>query len=172
MTEAIPELRDSTPQERPMRAHPQPAQPAIRPPAGQATLAQLDSKPTGVVAPAAQVEFTPETGKLAASKRWADRYDWEKADLDEALLELAKLRAELEKAGLTLDRRISYERRVESVECYNPECRKIIDVGRGGFAGMRTRKNWDTGRDETAYACSAACFLIMTRTFVHASPQK
>ena len=169
MTEAIPELRDPTPAERPGRAQPQP--PASIRPAQPLTAKPLILPVADPIEPS-QVEFTSETGKLAASKRWADRYDWEKANLDDALIELAKLRAELEKAGLTLDRRISYERRVESVECYNPECRKVIAVGRGGFAGMRTRKNWETGRDETAYACSAACFLIMTKTFVHATPQR
>jgi len=116
-----------------------------------------------------------DRAKKASAARWSDRTDWETIDLEEGMRQLASLRSEVERGGLILQRR-SENFRVQTAECYNPDCRKgpngtrtIIDIGSGRFAGSRTRHNMSTGMIETAYACSAACYLYMGSHFTHAS---
>lgn len=104
--------------------------------------------------------------KMAAEARWGKRLDWETATIEECNSHLSELRAEAEKGGLILQRRMSIER-VNEAECYNPTCRKHIDIGSGRFAGSRSRINPDNGVMETAYACSAVCFLYLSNNFKH-----
>ena len=112
-----------------------------------------------------------ERARLAASTRWNKRFDWEMAPLDECKTMLADLRSEAERGGLILQRRMSVER-VTDANCYNPTCNKPIDIASGRFAGSRSRINNDTGLMETAYACSAACFLYLSSNFTHSPGAK
>jgi hypothetical protein len=121
-----------------------------------------------------------DRAKKAAEARWSTRVEWDTIDLDEGMKRLATLRSEVERGGLILQHR-AQNFRVERVECYNPNClkgpldshghptRTIIDIGAARFAGSRTRTNPETGLIETAYACSAACFLYMGSHFQHAA---
>lgn len=127
-----------------------------------------------------------ERAKAAAEARWGSRYPWDSAPVDEALDFLAKIRSEGERGGLILQQRLSGQT-VRFVECYNPACfkkgadgkvlepkqRTVIDVSNGRFAGYRTRNNPETGLQESAYACSAACYLYLGSHFTHfsASPR-
>lgn len=104
--------------------------------------------------------------KLAADTRWSKRFDWETSSLDDCTAELAAIRAEGERGGLIVQRRMSTER-ISTATCYNPSCGKPLDITSGRFAGCRTRTNDSTGIKETAYACSAACYLYMTNNFKH-----
>ena len=118
--------------------------------------------------------------KKAAAARWSKRFDWLTCDIDDGMAYLAELRKESEAGGLIMQRRVS-DMKVETVECYNPTCMKgpvggdlkptrtIIDISSGRFAGCRSRHNPETGIQETAYACSAACFLYLTGNFTHRS---
>lgn len=118
--------------------------------------------------------------KMAIETRWSKRFDWEGETIDSCKDELSNLRAEAERGGLILQRRMSAER-VTIAECYNPEClkgpldkdgnktRTILDISSGRFAGCRSRINSDTGIMETAYACSAACYLYLSSSFKHGS---
>ena len=147
MTEAIPELRDSTPAERPglIAPQPAPAMPAVAPTPAQQRAAHA---------------------RQAAAARWAGKFDWETCSLEDGLAHLAEVRADGEKGGLIMQRRVS-EVKIAETKCYNPDCGKIIDVANGRFAGSRTRHSPETGLTETAFACSAACYLYMTRHFTH-----
>lgn len=116
--------------------------------------------------------------KLAAETRWGKRIDWELSTLDECKDKLADLRAEAEKGGIILQRRMSVER-VDKAICYNPDCKTglkdkdgiqhpaILDIISGRFAGTKCRINPETGLMETAYACSAACWLYLSNNFKH-----
>ncbi len=111
--------------------------------------------------------------KLAADTRWGKRFDWESSTIDDGLAKLADLRSEAERGGLILQRRMSVER-VNDAICYNPDCKRgadgqpmRIDIGSGRFAGSKSRINNDTGIMETAYACSAACYLYLSNNFKH-----
>ena len=159
MTEALPELRDPLPGERPgMQPTEQPAAPAA------ATEQPVEPKPAPLTP-----EERAERARLAAKARWAKQFDWETCSMPEGLAKLAELRAETEKGALVMERR-STELRVNVAKCY--ECGKDIDIGAGRFAGSRTRKNPENGQDETAYACCAACFMQMTRKFTHYQAQR
>jgi hypothetical protein len=109
-------------------------------------------------------EFTDADRKKASEARWSKKYDWEHANLDDALAYLAEIRAECERGGLLLQGRIS-ELKVERVKCYG--CDNIINLSEGRWATMRTRNNFETGQPESAYACSAACGLKLNREFTH-----
>jgi hypothetical protein len=109
-------------------------------------------------------KFTDRDRKEAEAARKANKYDWEASALDEALIYLAEIRAEVERGGLILEKRIS-QQRVETVKCYS--CENIINISEGRWAGMRTRNNFETNIPESAYACSAACYLKLQREFVH-----
>lgn len=109
-------------------------------------------------------KFTDEDRKEAIKARWESKYDWEEADVDEALAYLAAIRSEVEKGGLVLQRRVS-ELKVERVKCFG--CTNIINLSEGRYATMRTRNNFETGLPESAYACSAACGLKLNRDFGH-----
>ena len=102
--------------------------------------------------------------KQAIEARWSRKFDWNDSPIDMALEYLAELRLEVEKGGLTLQRRVS-EARVEQVKCYS--CDNIISISEGRWAGMRTRNNYETGIPESQYACSAACYLRLQRDFIH-----
>lgn len=102
--------------------------------------------------------------KQAIEARWSRKFNWDDSPIDMALEYLAELRLEVEKGGLTLQRRVS-EARVEKVKCYS--CDNIISISEGRWAGMRTRNNYETGISESAYACSAACYLKLQREYVH-----
>lgn len=108
--------------------------------------------------------FTDEDRKKAAEVRAAKKYDWDNSPLEDALAYLALIRVECERGGLALQTRIS-QLKVETVKCFS--CDNIINIGEGRFAGMRTRSNFETGIPESAYACSAACYLKLQRDFVH-----
>src|ERR1700722_4691629 len=143
MTEALPELRDSTPEERlPFRPG-APAQ-AAHPP-------QPPAQP-------------PKQQTEASRAKWERKIDWEKCTLAEGMALIAEMRAELELGSNIIQNRSSREEQPE-IRCFNPSCAKVIDVGSGRFAGMRTRNNFDTGLPESAYACSSPCFMVLTRDF-------
>lgn len=112
--------------------------------------------------------LTPDERKEKAVKaveaRWSKRYNWEDADLDDALAYLAEIRLEVERGGITLQKRVS-ELKVERVKCFG--CDNIINISEGRWATMRTRNNFETGIPETAFACSAACGLKLNREFTH-----
>src|SRR2546421_96047 len=112
--------------------------------------------------------LTPDERKEKAVKaveaRWSKRYNWDDADLDDALAYLAEIRLECERGGITLQKRVS-ELMVERVKCFG--CDNVINVSEGRWATMRTRNNFETGIPETAYACSAACGLKLNREFTH-----
>lgn len=112
--------------------------------------------------------LTPDERKEKAVKaveaRWSKRYNWEDADLDDALAYLAEIRLECERGGIMLQKRVS-ELKVERVKCFG--CDNIINISEGRWATMRTRNNFETGIPETAYACSAACGLKLNREFTH-----
>lgn len=112
--------------------------------------------------------LTPDERKEKAIKaveaRWSKRYNWEDADLDDALAYLAEIRLECERGGITLQKRVS-ELKVEKVKCFG--CDNIINISEGRWATMRTRNNFETGIPETAFACSAACGLKLNREFTH-----
>lgn len=128
--------------------------------------------------------LTPEQrvarAKAAIEARWSKRFNWDEETIESCKDELANLRAEAERGGLILQRRMSAER-VTVAECYNPDClkgpldkdgnktRTILDIASGRFAGCRSRINGDTGIMETAYACSAACYLYVSANFKHGS---
>lgn len=114
--------------------------------------------------PAKHYQFTDDDRKDAIAARQAQKYDWETSTLDESLIYLAEIRAECERGGLILEKRIS-QQRVETVKCYS--CENIINISEGRWAGMRTRNNFETNIPESAYACSAACYLKLQREFVH-----
>lgn len=127
-----------------------------------------------------------ERAKIAAAARWGSRFNWDDCDIKDGLEHLAKLRAESERGGLILQQRLSSQQ-IRYVECYNPDCwqkgadgkvveprkRTVIDVSGGRFAGYRTRNNPETGLQESAYACSSACYLYLGSHFTHfsASPR-
>lgn len=123
-----------------------------------------------------ETTLTPEQriarAKLAADTRWSKRFDWDTASIEDCQSKLSDMRAEAERGGLILQRRMSTER-VNDAICYNPDCKKndgkpaIIDIGSGRFAGSKSRINPDTGIMETAYACSAACYLYLSNNFRH-----
>jgi hypothetical protein len=122
----------------------------------------------------------------AAKARWHNRIDWETCDITLGMEEIAKLRAEAEKGGLILQRRASATM-VRTALCYNPNCyqkgadglpitdstgnkiRTVIDIASGRAVGSRCRTNQQTGMMETAYACSAACYLYLGSHFTHSS---
>lgn len=109
-------------------------------------------------------KFTDEDRDKALKSRWSSKYPWDTSDLDEALQYLAEIRAECEKGGIALQKRVS-ELRIERVKCFS--CDNIIDISAGRWAGMRTRNNFETGVPESAYACSGACMLKVNREFTH-----
>lgn len=109
-------------------------------------------------------KFTDSDRKVAVAERWKDKYDWDESELDEALANLAYLRAEVERGGIALQKRIS-ELKVERVKCFG--CENIINLSDGRYATYRTRNNFETGIPESAYACSAACGLKLNRDFGH-----
>lgn len=109
-------------------------------------------------------EFTDADRKEALSARLAKKYDWDTEPLDEALAYLAEIRAEVERGGLALQKRVS-ELKVEKVKCFG--CDNIINLSEGRWATMRTRNNFETGLPESQYACSAACGLKLNREFSH-----
>jgi hypothetical protein len=41
----------------------------------------------------------------------------------------------------------------------------VIDIGAGRFAGKMDRINLKTGQPKSGYACSAACYLYLTKHF-------
>lgn len=128
-------------------------------------------------------EERTERARLAAEARWGKRFDWETSTITDCESKLAYLRTEMERGGLILQKRMSTER-VNSAICYNPGCKNgprdtdgnptpaKIDIGSGRFAGSRSRHNPDSGVMETAYACSAACFLYMSANFKHITLQQ
>lgn len=160
MTEALPELRDPTPQEQPGRRAP------ITPQGGAVIVASPTAVPdeTNPASPIPPADPAAEKARNAANSRWAKEVDWEAIDIDEGYQLIAKLRATEEKGSLVLSRRASLII-VSKGKCYT--CKKEIDVQAGRFAGMRTRHNYETGRDENAYACCAACYITLQRDFVH-----
>lgn len=117
-----------------------------------------------------------ERAKLAANTRWGNKFDWESSPIDECKDRLAEMRAEAEKGSLILQKRMSSER-IDKAICYNPDCRTgikdadgvshpaVIDITSARFAGSRCRINPETGLMETAYACSAACYLYLSSNF-------
>lgn len=109
-------------------------------------------------------KFTDDDRRAAVAARMAKRYLWEEAPIDEALSYLAEIRAEVERGGLILQKRIS-ELKVEKVKCFG--CDNVINISEGRWATMRTRNNFETGLPETAYACSAACGLKLNKDFSH-----
>lgn len=118
-------------------------------------------------------EGRAERARLAAAGRWGKRFDWETSTIEDCQSKLADMRAEAERGGLILQRRMSVER-VNRAICYNPDCHRgpegkqmPIDIGSGRFAGSKSRVNPDTGQMETAYACSAACYLYLSNNFRH-----
>lgn len=131
--------------------------------------------------------LTPEDkvarAKKAAEARWGEKFDWGAAPIEECKARLAELRSEAEKGGLALQARMSSET-VRYAECYNPSClkgprdaagnptRTVLDIASGRFAGYRTRHSEETGLMESAYACSAACYLYLGQNFNHASPYR
>src|SRR5580704_4528297 len=133
MTEALPELRDSTPAERPFRPGVVPPQP-----------------------PLAQPPQPPKQQTEATKAKWERKIDWHKCSLAEGMALIAEMRAELELGSNIIQNRSGQEEQPE-IRCFNPQCAKVIDVASGRFAGMRTRNNAETGLPESAYACSAAC---------------
>ena len=114
--------------------------------------------------PSIHYQFTDADRKEAVAARQAQKYDWETSALDESLIHLAEIRAECERGGLILEKRIS-QQRIETVKCYS--CENIINISEGRWAGMRTRNNFETNIPESAYACSAACYLKLQREFIH-----
>lgn len=119
---------------------------------------------TPLIKPPETAEERVQHAKRAIEARWSSKYDWENSPLDEALEYLAAIRLEVEKGGLVLERRVS-QVKVEIVKCYS--CENMIEISQGRWAGMRTRNNYETGIAESAYACSAACYLKLQREFVH-----
>lgn len=109
-------------------------------------------------------KFTDSDRKLALEARRFKEYDWEEANIDAALIYLAEIRAECERGGIILSKRVS-ELKVERVKCFG--CDNIINLSEGRWATMRTRNNFETGIPESAYACSAACGLKLNREFSH-----
>lgn len=109
-------------------------------------------------------KFTDEDRKAAIEARKEKKFDWEEANLNDALSYLASIRAEVERGGLVLQRRVS-ELKVERVKCFG--CDNEINISEGRWATMRTRNNFETGLSESAYACSAACGLKLNRGFSH-----
>ena len=109
-------------------------------------------------------KFTDADRAKASESRWSKLYPWDTANIDDALLYLAEIRAECEKGGIILQKRVS-ELKVETVKCYG--CDNIINLSEGRWATMRTRNNFETGVPESAYACSAACGLKLNREFTH-----
>ena len=120
--------------------------------------------PSTEVAAKPHYQFTDKDREEAIAARKAQKYDWEGSALDESLVYLAEIRAEVERGGLILEKRIS-QQRIETVKCFS--CENIINISEGRWAGMRTRNNFETGVPESAYACSAACYLKLQREFVH-----
>src|ERR1700722_14420100 len=121
--------------------------------------------------------LTPEQrvarAKLAAETRGGKRFEWATSSIDDWQSKLADLRAEAERGGLILERRMTIDRANDAI-CYNPDCHKgidnkpmKIDIGSGRFAGSKSRINPETGIMETAYACSAACYLYLSNNFKH-----
>ena len=111
-----------------------------------------------------EYKFTDADRKKASVSRWSSKYPWEVAALDDALAYLAEIRAECERGGLILQKRVS-ELKVEKVKCFG--CDNIINLSEGRWATMRTRNNFETNIPESAYACSAACGLKLNREFTH-----
>jgi len=109
-------------------------------------------------------KFTPEDRKAASEARWAKKYDWEACSIEDGLFYLAYLRAETERGGLIMQKRVS-ELKVEKVKCFG--CDNMINLSEGRYVTYRTRNNFETGLPESAYACSAACALKLNRDFSH-----
>lgn len=172
MTQAIPELRDPTPDEQPRRA----AAASVRVP----TAVPVPAKPAAIpiAAPAASEPAAPASVQdNPPVLQQGSKVDWEAIPMEDGLQRLADLRAESDKGGLIMQRRMD-EERVETRLCYNPSCkngqdggRKLIVVGTGNFAGAKHRQNYETGKVETEYACSAACFMYLTNNFRPKVPQ-
>jgi hypothetical protein len=120
--------------------------------------------PSAEPAPTPAYKFTEEDRQQANKERWGNRYNWELAPMDDALSYLAELRAEVERGGLLLQKRVS-ELKIERVKCFG--CDNVINLSEGRWATMRTRNNFETGIPESAYACSAACGLKLNREFSH-----
>lgn len=116
----------------------------------------------------APYKFTDDDRDKAAVSRLAKRYNWDTAPLDDALAYLAEIRAECERGGLALERRVS-DLKVEVVKCFG--CDNMINLSQGRWATSRTRNNFETNIPETAYACSAACGLKLNRDFTHPTRQ-
>ena len=118
-------------------------------------------------------EQRSERAQKAALAKADSKFDWLDCSLEEGLQHLAELRAEADKGGQLLQQRMDADR-VSSVQCSNPNCTngenggpKVIDVGSGRFAGMKTINAAATGKPKTAYACSAGCWLWVSNNFRH-----
>lgn len=112
-----------------------------------------------------------ERAKLAVNTRWKSQFNWETSSMESCHSRLAALRAEAEKGGLILQRRMDNDR-VSTAICYNPDCHTGPDHTRATFeisraVGSRSRISQDTGLMETAYVCSAACYLYLSANFKH-----
>lgn len=110
-------------------------------------------------------EERTERARAAANSRWADQYNWDEVPLDEAVVALADLRAELARAQEIVNRRVDIANMREPAFCYNPDCRKPIDLATGQWAGRRDRHDLETGQIESAYACSTRCWQYLTANF-------
>lgn len=124
-------------------------------------------QPAPPIARGPTAEQRTERAKVAANARWQAHTDWDTIAIAEGLAMLAELRAEGEKAGLVLQRRISQEQ-ISLVKCY--VCKKEITPE--SAKGSRTRHNFETGQPEIAYACSAGCFMELGRVFEHPRTQR
>lgn len=105
--------------------------------------------------------------KTAAATRWSQEFDWDGADLQEALIHLAELRAATQVGAIACERRASSQR-VDEVSCAH--CGNKIRVQ--AAKGYRSRTNPETGLIEVGYACSAACFMYMGREWVQTGAVK
>lgn len=105
--------------------------------------------------------------KKAAEVRWSREFDWEGAEMDEALAHLAELRAAAQTGAVVIEKRLSTQR-VDVVNCAHCGGPTRVQAAKGS----RSRMNHDTGLVETGYACSAACFLYMGREWKQDGPAK
>ena len=110
-------------------------------------------------------EERTERARTAANIRWSNTFNWEESPLDDAIIQLADLRAELARAQEIVNRRVDISNMKQPTFCYNPDCRKPIDLATGKWAGRRDRRNPETDEIESAYACSTRCWSYLVANF-------
>lgn len=116
----------------------------------------------------------PDTSqqRAAAEARWNAESFWHETPIDDAMVELARLRKLTERAGEIIQTRLNMADN-SVVSCYI--CDTQIDTRNGRFAGVIDRLNVDTGLIERAYGCSAGCFQLTQgyfRQYGHNLPDK